>query len=675
MTKLTTSAFKAHTVQQIIESVDEDANTSYYVFAAQHVPRTSNTIPAPSDMTRTTTVDVYNKMLFGKRIAPNDIKPMIRSAEWTTGTKYAMYDDTDADLLTKDFFVYVNETAYLHVYKCLDNNMNAESTAVPTFSHVVNSNTNMYQTSDGYRWKYMYSITRTEYDQFATSKYIPVVANTDVESYAVRGAIDVIKVEDGGRQYNNYTSGTFVGLDLRIGGNSALYQVQNNTVKTTNGYYTGCIMYLSAGDGAGQYKTIANNFSNTTGTFVVVNSAFSTPPQNGTTFEINPEVVVTGDGLQTTNAVARALVNATASNSVYRVEMLNRGANYQYHVANVVANAVVGVSSTANVRPIYAPADGHGANSMVELGAEHFCFGINFANSEANTIPILNSYEQIGILKDPVFANVAFTYSSANGTFQNGEMVHKIKPVRVAVNATMNTTSNTLSSNTADFENQFSPGDYVYLKASNNAAHMLSTVVSITSNSALELDSIGTFACTDILIYKANTSANAIVQGTTNTTHMTFSNVSGVFGISDLYVGKTTGAKAVVETVIRNDVTKGFDTFIQMHKYTGSMSSGTFTQNELVYQGVDANTSTANGFIHSADIDGGVATIFLTNQIGVFDTTGSMEGNTSSASASLTNKYSPELLYGSGDVLMLENINAVTRANNQSESLKILFEF
>jgi hypothetical protein len=142
-----------------------------------------------------------------------------------------------------------------------------------------------------------------------------------------------------------------------------------------------------------------------------------------------------------------------------------------------------------------------------------------------------------------------------------------------------------------------------------------------------------------------------------------------------LYVGKTTGAKAVVETVIRNDVTKGFNTFIQMHKYTGSMSSGTFTQNELVYQGVDANTSTANGFIHSADIDGGVATIFLTNQIGAFDTTGSMEGNTSSASASLTNKYSPELLYGSGDVLMLENINAVTRANNQSESLKILFEF
>jgi hypothetical protein len=673
MTKLVTTKYKNHIVDQLVESITETSNTEYYIFTSDHVDRTSATIPTPIDKNREVEWGVYHNMLFGKRLTSSDIKPMVKKNAWTSGTRYTMYDDNDDDLYDQEFFVVVDETSWLHVYKCLDNNGNTPSTSQPTFSHITGSNTSLYETSDGYRWKYMYSFSASDDDQFSTAEYIPVVANSTVISQADSGAIDIIKVDDGGKNYGNYTSGTFVSGDIRVSGNDVLYAISNNTLNTTNGYYTGCIMYIATGAGAGQYKRVNTHFSNSSGSYVGVNSAFSTTPSNGDDYQIHPEVVITGDGQQTTNAVARALINSTSTNSVYRVEMLNRGANYKYHIANVTANAVVGVTSTASVRPIYSPHLGHGHDVDAELGAKHFCIGAKFSNSESNTIPTLNDFEKVGLMINPMFTNVYVTYTTSNGTFQNGETARKITPIQVDTAATINTSSGVVSSNTGQFLTQFANGDWVYLKAGNNSAHMISQVDNITNATYMTISANGTFACTNTVVYIANVTASAVVNATVNSTVMVFNNVAGIFQTDDEYIGVTTGSRAVVNSIARNGVTKDFDTFINMFKYTATVTSGTYTDDEVVFEGVDLATSTANARLHSSNVDGGTATIYTTNNVGVFSNSGTIEGNTSGATATITTKYNPELVYGSGDVIFLENIQAVARANNQTETLKLIF--
>jgi hypothetical protein len=676
MTKLTTAAFSTHIIRQIQESISESANNAYYIYASEHRERSSSALPTPVDKVRTTYIDAYRKMLFGKRIDSSSISLMVANNTWTTGTEYHMYDDNDEDhAFNANFFVVVDETAYLHVYKCLDNNMNADSTAQPTFTHITGSNSTVYQTSDGYRWKYMYSFSSAQDDQFSTQSFIPVVANTTVTAAAIAGTLDVVKIDDGGKNYGNYTSGTFSGSEVRIGGNTLIYEISNSSINQTNGYYTGCLIYIASGTGIGQHKKITDYFVNSTGSYTVVNNEFTTGPTNGSTFEINPSVTINGSGDETTVAVARALINSLSTNSIYRVEMLNRGAGYTYHTANVVANSVVGVTTVSSLRPIYGPPHGHGYDAAVELYANKLCVGVSLANTEANTIPALNTYQKIGIMKDPIFANVVIEYWNGFGTFTDTETVYKINPIRVDRTATINTSSNVVISLSGDFDNQFAVGDYVYLKSNAATEHMVATVNAISNGTYMTLSANGKFACTDTLIYKANVSSNAVLAATTNSTHMVFSTVSGLFQANDMYIGVSSGAQAQVNTVSRNGVTKTFDTFVQMYKYDATMTSGLFTLDEAVFQGVSLATSTANAYIHSANIVTGVATVYTTENLGSFATSDTMEGNTSGSTATLNTKYSPELVFGSGDILSIENVQTITRANNTTESFKLIFEF
>ena len=48
------------------------------------------------------------------------------------------------------------------------------------------------------------------------------------------------------------------------------------------------------------------------------------------------------------------------------------------------------------------------------------------ANTENNTIMTTNIYQQIGLLNNPLFANVTINLSSSNGTFIAGEMIYSI---------------------------------------------------------------------------------------------------------------------------------------------------------------------------------------------------------------------------------------------------------
>ena len=677
MNKLVTTNYKLHVASQLIESVSEVANTSYYLYVGNHVPYANSIIPSANSNEKTVFVDSYRNMIMGKRIGVSDISLMIRNIPYVSNTVYEMYDDVTNDLSEKDFYVVVNEGSYFHVYKCLDNNNETSSTIEPEYSHISGSNTFLYQTSDGYRWKYMYSVSSSVNQRFSSADYFPVVSNTDVQDQAVSGAVDVIKVEDGGRGYDNYTAGIFSESNLKYTGISTLYEVSNTNASSINGFYEGCIIYITNGPGAGSYRRI-NGYSIQSGKKIIaLQTEFdaNNAPASGSEYQIYPEVKVYGDGLQSSNAVARALINATSSNSVYRVEMLSRGENYQYKSANVAANSVVFVDKIAVVRPIYSPYGGHGKNPAKELYASSVCVSAKFANSESNTILTTNQFQQIGILKDPLFANVKIEYDTLVGNYITGEKVFKINPYQLASNATTNTASDLIECTGTNFSNQVSIGDYVYLKTSDDSAHQISVVKEVVNSTYLKISSNSYFSCSQVIVHNANVSSFGYVSNV-EATSVAVTNLSGVLSTNDVLIGDSSGAWMNVDSIVRNNKTKGFNTFIQLHKYDVTINALSFAENELIFKGNNFATHTANAYLHSVINTGGPsAEIYVSNQVGDFTPGDIMRGYTSNATAVINNRYSPEIVFGSGDILYFENVNAIERNENESENFKVIFEF
>jgi hypothetical protein len=226
MTKLITSKFRTHAAAQFLESLNEPANTIYYLAAHRSIPFTNdNTPPEPENSIQGSYYELYDELLFGKHITPSDMKHMIRNVPWTSGTVYDMYDDTVEDLESLNFFVVSPESTNYHVFKCLSNNGGVPSVNPPLFSETA-ADDEEYVTADGYQWKYMYTVDASTYNKFATNEYIPVVPNANVTSNAISGAISTIVIENPGSQYNSYASGTI--KESAVNGNTLLYSLSSD---------------------------------------------------------------------------------------------------------------------------------------------------------------------------------------------------------------------------------------------------------------------------------------------------------------------------------------------------------------------------------------------------------------------------------------------------------------
>ena len=417
-TQLITNYFRLHNVNQFRESISETANSVYYVFAAKHTPYPGgdSSIPTLTNSVEDTLTNPYNEMVFGKRVTPSDVVAMVPRYNWTVNTSYSAYR-SNQDLSSKPYYVAVNGGAAYHVFKCLDNNANAASVNEPDITQT-SADDEYYATSDGYQWKYMYSVTSTTFNKFATNEYMPVVANNLVVANAVAGAIDVVTVDYRGSNYNTFLSNTFISTDLRVGGDTTRYYIANNAVASNN-FYTGSFIYLTNGTGQGQGRRIVDYVSLGGSKTIVLETAFNTAPDATTSYEIGPGVYITGDG---DGAVARAIVNTAQSNTIQRIEIIDRGFNYTWVNATITGNTG-GVSNTAIVSAVLGPKGGHGSNPEYELGATALCMSVTFANTETGTIPVSNDYRAVGVIKDPLYANVEITVGAASGPFSVGETV------------------------------------------------------------------------------------------------------------------------------------------------------------------------------------------------------------------------------------------------------------
>lgn len=193
--------------EQFLESVSEpQPNTKIYFTYGKVDEWADEDNPDTANASVATTYEHWSNMIGGKRLVGSDFSHCIPRFNWTANTKYTAYDHMNPNLWDGNTQFYVVTSDY-NVYKCLSNNMNVVSTVEPTSVNPYNTT----QTSDGYIWKYMYTISDSSQLKFTTDSYIPVKYITEddastqwvVQENAVDGGILAVEVTDGGEGYTN----------------------------------------------------------------------------------------------------------------------------------------------------------------------------------------------------------------------------------------------------------------------------------------------------------------------------------------------------------------------------------------------------------------------------------------------------------------------------------------
>tara|TARA_B100001057_G_scaffold499747_1_gene611595 strand:+ start:3802 stop:5265 length:1464 start_codon:yes stop_codon:yes gene_type:complete len=270
MPAIITNKFRVHNSEQFRESFSEAAPNTYYLAigrpqafatATRGDARTENEGTDASPITPTDTENTqnftYNDMLAAKKIDSGNVSIVIPRRNWTTGTVYDYYrhdygvyktgttnsNNSNSGATTLFDATFYVLTAARNVYKCLDNNGNAQSTVEPT-----GTSTSILSLADGYKWKYMYTLSAAQQANFLSTDFMAVATNSSVSSAAVDGAINIVKIKTAG---SGGTDGTFTNIPIRGDGSSGVA-----TVVVTSGAVTS-VTITAAGTGY-TFGTISN---------------------------------------------------------------------------------------------------------------------------------------------------------------------------------------------------------------------------------------------------------------------------------------------------------------------------------------------------------------------------------------------------------------------------------
>ena len=437
MPALVTNKFRMFNARQFRESFDEDygmttfANTvagdtylesNMYLFiggvqnwanvAGAAAADSDTTPPSPTDDVSNTYFSHWKDMIAAKKVVSTDVTHCIPRYNWANNTPYYAYDNTEPGMLAQSFYVMTDE---FNIYKCLaNNNTSGNSLAKPT------GQTTALVTpgSDGYKWKYMYTISAASALKFVTTNYIPVqqvrfsnvvmasatqenTLQRDVENGAVDGAINIYRKTAngtvGGLEYLIFETNT---LDNGFGGAYAHTTVSvriHSTAAATDDVYVGSDIFFTSGDAEGSGGTITDYDSTTK--VITFAPALATAPAQGDNFQIAPRLQILGDG-----SGANCRSNGTNASGLTDIVTIAAGSGYTNAVINVLANTSWNLDDAKVVAAI-EPKGGHGFDSVEELGGFNIMVNVRLENDESGEFTVANDFRKIGLISHPNAAN------------------------------------------------------------------------------------------------------------------------------------------------------------------------------------------------------------------------------------------------------------------------------
>ena len=199
-------------VVDLIKANDSDASNKYYAAIGRSEAWNDSDVSPTPLRTKSEENDFRNSMQSMKLVA--DVSLVIPRYNWSSGTFYSAYDDTQVGNTNAYYVINANQ----QVYMVLRASVSATGTAVAsTVEPTGNTTGTPFKTSDGYVWKFMYSISATDANKFQSANFIPVksipftninssvaeVEQKAVQDAAVHGQIIGYGIESAGAGYGS----------------------------------------------------------------------------------------------------------------------------------------------------------------------------------------------------------------------------------------------------------------------------------------------------------------------------------------------------------------------------------------------------------------------------------------------------------------------------------------
>jgi hypothetical protein len=284
MSAFVTDQFRILNAGSFVESI---SNNSYYAFLGLSNPTPGSVGFGRTDNWNTSTtnnpVDNFQYLshyrdtsLFGKKITAENARRVIRKVQWVSNTPYDMYRHDyrqgNESSVSKTVRLYDSNyyivTSEFKVYICIDNGSSGSNPSI-TGSLIEPTQTDVEPPvagSDGYRWKYLFSISPSDVIKFDSTEFIivpnnwEISTNSDIQTIREGGDSDInnnqiktVYIENGGTGYSNGTasiigdgSGATVSIVVDSSGT-----ITSATVTNGGKGYTYGIIDLSANSGSG----------------------------------------------------------------------------------------------------------------------------------------------------------------------------------------------------------------------------------------------------------------------------------------------------------------------------------------------------------------------------------------------------------------------------------------
>ncbi len=364
--------------------------SNYYYFIGNVLDWDTPSSPETPGTTQDYEHYTRNGIINVKKINLRDVSYVVPRVNWSSGTVYDQFDGEysstftsysgKSSLKTSNFYVL---TGSFGVYKCIFNNNESASTQEP-FGQDLTTIT----TSDGYVWKYLYTIPLSSQNRFLTQTFMPV-QRAVTNAYYSRGEVSSIVIDNQG---SGYTGNALVSLSVQgeFTGGAGNSIANIRPVFNTAGEF----IKILIDDPGAKYKSanILINNSGTTGHSQYNNisnvSIYSTGSGYFTNVRSNTTVTISTSGnvQPLSNAFAIPVYGGT-SNSIVGITLTNKGNGY---TPTVRSNTTITIATTGNSQPT--------ANATANL---------NFSTSAVLTPVLVN-----GVLEEVLIEDGGIGYSS-----------------------------------------------------------------------------------------------------------------------------------------------------------------------------------------------------------------------------------------------------------------------
>lgn len=197
-----------------------NATSRYYVsIGRSEVWDSSDTVPTPTN-TPTTVSGARHQMQSIKKVQA--VSLVVPRYNWSSGTIYSQYDNTTSGYPTQPYYV-MNENN--NVYICLETGRNNNGVAVPSIVEPTLANNHSFRLSDGYVWKFLFTVSAERANNFMSSNYMPVkrqdatdsnstgiqLKQEEIQDTAIPGAVTSVIITSVGSGYTSNPTVTITG--------------------------------------------------------------------------------------------------------------------------------------------------------------------------------------------------------------------------------------------------------------------------------------------------------------------------------------------------------------------------------------------------------------------------------------------------------------------------------